>query len=436
MKKSLLFIENNIADYSQLINAAEPNTEVHILNAAGDGLSQIAQILAGRSDVDALRIISHGSSGSLALGTTALNSQNINAYQPLLAQIGASLSENADILLYGCNVAASDVGQSFIEQLAVLTGADVAASNDLTGNANLGGDWNLEVTTGNIEAASLNVPNYSNLLVTLTDPVSTMGSLQFAPASNFDSGYSNSVALGDVNGDGKLDIVTTNFNSDNISVLIGNGVGGFNVARNFAVGDAPVSVALGDVNGDGKLDIVTANFASSDVTVLLGNGVGGFSIPIKKPSWGEVAPTNKLSTSSLTASSNLSVGTQPYSVALGDINGDDKLDIVTANQIGGNVSVLIGNGTGFFNPASNFSTGNGYPNSVALGDVNGDGKLDIVTANVFSNNIAVLTGNGVGGFNAANNFALNASVATNSTTSVSLGDINGDGKLDIVTSNR
>ena len=183
------------------------------------------------------------------------------------------------------------------------------------------------------------------------------------------------MVLGDVNGDGIDDIVTANFNSDNVSVLRGNGNGTFQAAQNFAAGNDARSARLGDVNGDGIDDIVTANLYSAHVSVLHGNGDGTFQAP-----------------------QNFATGEFPYSVVLGDVNGDGIDDIVTANRFrrsdgdDTSVSVLRGNGDGTFQSAQNFLAGNG-PSSVVLGDVNGDGVDDIVTTNFASDNVSVLQGN-------------------------------------------
>jgi hypothetical protein len=149
-----------------------------------------------------------------------------------------------------------------------------------------------------------------------------------------------------------LDIVTANFNSNNVSILLGTGTGTlFDPATTFSVapGSAPSSVAVGDFNGDNILDIVTANFGSgTTVSILLGNGNGTFD-PAKTFS---VAP-----------------GIGPRSVAVGDFNGDNILDIVTANFNSNNVSILLGTGTGIFGSATTFTVGSG-PSSVAVGDFN------------------------------------------------------------------
>src|SRR2546426_1098685 len=191
------------------------------------------------------------------------------------------------------------------------------------------------------------------------------------------------VALGDVNGDGKLDLLVANANSNNLTGLLGSGDGTFTAAAGspVAVGLYPVAVALGDVNGDGKLDLLVANANSNNLTVLLGNGDGTFTAAAGSP---------------------VAVGSSPSSVALGDMNGDGKLDLLTANSGSNNVTVLLGNGDGTFTaaPGSPVSVGGG-PYSVVLGDVNGDGKLDLLLANGSSNNLTVLLGNGDGTFTAA-----------------------------------
>ncbi len=129
--------------------------------------------------------------------------------------------------------------------------------------------------------------------------------LTFVAAANVSvDAAPSSVAVGDFNGDGKLDFATANSGSNNVSVRLGNGLGGFSGATTFSVGTSPSSLAVGDFTGDGKLDFATANSGSNNVIVRLGNGLGGFT----------VAPT-------------VFVGTSPSSVTTGDFNGDGKLDL-------------------------------------------------------------------------------------------------------------
>jgi hypothetical protein len=163
------------------------------------------------------------------------------------------------------------------------------------------------------------------------------------------------IATADLNGDGHIDLVTANAGSNNISVLLGNSNGTFGVAQTYATGVGPAAVAVGDFNGDGKLDIVTANEGDNTVSVLLGNGDGTFQ-----------------------AAKSYAVGSQPVSVAVGDFDG--KLDIVTANQGENSVSLLPGNGDGTFGAARTAASFNSPAESLAVGDFNGDGKLDLAVA--------------------------------------------------------
>jgi Ca2+-binding RTX toxin-like protein len=151
-KRNIIFIDTRVPDYKNLLANIQPDTEVVILDPAKDGIAQITESLFGKQ-YDSLHIVSHGSTGSLQLGSNYLNSGNLSQYQSQLHQWKTALTEEADILLYGCDVAAGETGVGFVQQLSQLTGADVTASNDLTGNAALGGDWDLEVKTGSIEAS-------------------------------------------------------------------------------------------------------------------------------------------------------------------------------------------------------------------------------------------------------------------------------------------
>ncbi len=150
--RAIAFIDSRVADYQTLIDGLAEGTEWFLLNAGFDGIGQMESILSGYTGLEAIQIISHGSQGTLYLGNTVLDSGNLAAYQSSLQAIGASLSETGDILLYGCNVAQGDADIHFIDSLAGITAADVAASDDPTGSATQGGDWVLEETTGSVEA--------------------------------------------------------------------------------------------------------------------------------------------------------------------------------------------------------------------------------------------------------------------------------------------
>ncbi|HKV61586.1 MAG TPA: VCBS repeat-containing protein, partial [Candidatus Acidoferrum sp.] len=169
------------------------------------------------------------------------------------------------------------------------------------------------------------------------------------------------VALGDFNGDGRVDLVVADWGPPGVSILLNNSDGTFQTAHSFIAGTNPSSVAVGDFNGDGKLDLAISNWGSNNVSVLLGNGDGTFQAAV-----------------------SFAAGSSPRSVAVADFNHDGKLDIVVANWgcsgfqscPASNVSVLLGNGDGTFQAVRNFPVGEA-PVSVAVGDFNGDGIPDL-----------------------------------------------------------
>ena len=160
----ILFIDALVQDIDSLLSTIDPSIEVILLDDQQDGLTQIANALAGRGDINAVHVISHGGPGSLQLGNGEITEATLAGQAEQLAQIRAALSDSADLMLYGCNVADGTNGASFIQALANATGADVAASTDLTGSALLGGDWTLEASTGAIEAPAIEVATYDALL--------------------------------------------------------------------------------------------------------------------------------------------------------------------------------------------------------------------------------------------------------------------------------
>lgn len=148
--QSIVFIDTQIADYQQLAAGIDANAQVVLLNANADGITQISNFLASQTGISAIHIVSHGSSGSLQLGNSSLNHQTLSVYESSLRAWANALTDDADILLYGCEVAAGNLGQTFVDIFSQWTGADIAASHDLTGHASLGGDWSLEINTGEI----------------------------------------------------------------------------------------------------------------------------------------------------------------------------------------------------------------------------------------------------------------------------------------------
>jgi hypothetical protein len=159
-----------VPDCQSLIAAASAGTEVHILSSAEDAITQISNTLMGRSGIESLHIFSHGEMGGLDFGSGSLNLADLPQYAAQLQSWHRALTDHADILLYGCDVAEGELGKAFVQILSQLTGADVAASTNLTGNSAKGGDWNLEFHTGSIESglAFTNPYSYSGILATVT----------------------------------------------------------------------------------------------------------------------------------------------------------------------------------------------------------------------------------------------------------------------------
>jgi hypothetical protein len=181
MPTSIIFVDSRVADYQSLIDSFTEPAEVFVLDVASDGLAQMAAYLQGRTGIDAIHVISHGSQGALYLGSSVLDGSNLASYQSQLASIGGALTETGDILLYGCNVAQGDVGLQFINSLARYTEVDVAASIDATGAATLGGNWVLEQATGATETLSIASASFQALLLAETEPNNTRGTANAIP---------------------------------------------------------------------------------------------------------------------------------------------------------------------------------------------------------------------------------------------------------------
>ncbi|MEG4115844.1 MULTISPECIES: DUF4347 domain-containing protein, partial [unclassified Microcoleus] len=188
--KSIVFIDSGLDDYQTLAGGVLPGAEIIILDKNGNGVEQITAklqtISAAGETVDQVHIFSHGNSGSLQLGSATLNSDNLPQYESQLQNWRNALSDKADIVLYGCDVAAGS-GSDFVDRLGELTGADIAASSDRTGR---GGNWNLEFAKGDIEAPLALTPeamaDYQGTLKTITvtnNNDSGPGSLRNAIAS-------------------------------------------------------------------------------------------------------------------------------------------------------------------------------------------------------------------------------------------------------------
>jgi hypothetical protein len=230
--------------------------------------------------------------------------------------------------------------------------------------------------------------------------------------------HTHGVAAADFNRDGKLDLVTESGGENKVTVVFGDGRGGFaSPGVQFRVGKMPYQrLRVADVNLDGNADILTTNLEGDNLTVLLGDGKGGFHEAAGSP---------------------FPCGKTPFALAIGDLNGDGKPDVAIGNWAGQpergtgeGATVLLGDGKGGFKllAGSPFPTGDG-PSRLAIGDVDGDGVPDVVVANYRSHSVTVLRGhNGT--------FLRTATIPVgNHPHGVAIGDLNGDGKAEIVVTN-
>jgi tyrosinase len=195
---NLIFVDRRVNNYQSLIEATQiDNAEVFLLDSTKDGIVQISQIIDRYQNIQSIHIVSHGDVGSIRLGSTELNIDTLDRYQDRLSGWSESLSENADLLFYSCNLAKGDRGSALVEEIGNVTGADIAASNDLTGNKQLGGDWDFEVTTDSIETDlafdSSIVDSYDEILYTFTRNTYTAADvIDFTLLGyTYDTGYNN-----------------------------------------------------------------------------------------------------------------------------------------------------------------------------------------------------------------------------------------------------
>jgi hypothetical protein len=275
--------------------------------------------------------------------------------------------------------------------------------------ADVNGDGKLDLISANYGLANGSLGT-GNTLTVLTN--NGNGGFGFNATITL-NGAAGNVLAADVNGDGKVDLIRADNHTNTLTVLTNDGSGGFNLNATLTVGTNPVFVAAADVNGDGKVDLISANYGiysvagNNTLTVLTNNGNGVFG-----------------------SNATLTVGENPQCVVAADVNGDGKVDLISADFSAGTLTVLTNNGSGVFGFSATLPVGSN-PRRVIAADVNCDGKVDLISANFDSaGTLTVLTNNGSGVF------GINATLNVGSLpTCVVAADINGDGQLDLISVN-
>jgi hypothetical protein len=285
------------------------------------------------------------------------------------------------------------------------------------------GDFNGD---GKIDLAVLNAyENRVGILLGNGDGTFTAGASLFnvgtADCIYQDQPSNCAISVGDLNHDGKPDLVVTSGADNTIIVLLGQGDGNFNPASGspITVGTFPQAAKIADVNNDGLLDLVIANAKDNTVSILLGNGDGTFT-----PASGSPVP----------------VGGFPFFLAVADFNGDGNADVAATNQDDSTLSILLGNGDGTFTPAagSPISSLSYNPGPVVAGDFNADGVVDLAVANFTplvpgtAGDVVILLGNGDGTFNQAPQSPITVGVDP---FALAVADFNQDGKSDLAVDN-
>jgi hypothetical protein len=271
--------------------------------------------------------------------------------------------------------------------------SDLPTYSYANASADLNGDGNLDLITSQGGGSPAVVVNMGN------------GDGTFrAPVAYPTSATPNAIVVTDFSHDGKLDIASANADGK-VSVLLGNGDGTFQNHVDYAAGKVnSTHLVAGDFNADGNTDLAVANNTiSGGVSILLGNGHGKFALQVKYPG-----------------------GPTPQWLAVGDFNADNKLDIAVAD-FGGAMALMLGNGDGTFKKPALIQLTNTQPSAIVASDFNGDGKLDVAVAENIPNVVAVFFGKGNGTFMAPRNFG------SGEGESLAMGDFNADGVMDLIT---
>ena len=364
----------------------------------------------------------------LFISINAIAQPTITSFSPQSGPVGTS------VIITGTNFNLSPTN-NIVYFGAVKATVSSATTNSLTVIVPAGTTYQpisvLDNTTG------LTAYSFKPFVITFTNPYGTGIPVNYyKPKVDFATDITpQTVVINDLDGDGKPDLGTSNFNNSHNATILRNisttgiiNTTSFDPMVNVEAGTLPNFLAIGDVDGDGKSDLVVANFFDNTVSVLR-----------------NISTSGSITVSSFAIKVDFATGTSPYSVTFGDLDGDGKPDLAVANYNSGTVSVLRNtsiSGSLSFAPKVDFTAG-ANPGFVAIGDLDGDGKRELVVDNypfgafgIPSNSVSVFRNTSVSGSITTSSFAAKVDFTTGTDPqSVVIGDIDGDGKPDLVTSN-
>uniref|UniRef100_UPI00313D3449 DUF4347 domain-containing protein n=1 Tax=Hydrogenophaga sp. OTU3427 TaxID=3043856 RepID=UPI00313D3449 len=421
----VVFVDPGVADHQSLIAQLPADATVVVLDAHSDGVQQIRDFLAHNeglvtavdiiTDVATVDLISHGGAGEVTLGSTVLSAGNLAAYQDVLADIGSHLADGADILIYGCDVASGTQGQAFIEALSVATGADVAASTDLTGSAALGGDWVLEASAGTVEAQAISAPDYAEVFQVRINlnGATGVGSTNFTEQTAVDL-FPSAIFNPNGNDADKVDTVTVSMANPAATRTL-------SLNASAAATASTNSVTVGYNVATGVLTLTGSNETNTAWELIL-RGVQYHDSSESPTSPGTITVTG-------TESGGPTVGTDTHSVVVVPVNDaptttpvtltaiaeDSGPHLITQAQLlanasdpdgnpltatnlaiatGGGALVNNGNGTWSYTPATNDSTSVQFSYLVSDGSLSaaGSATLDITPAEDEATGTLAVTG--------------------------------------------